>query len=104
MDKDDTRPEEAAKNAADPNRLLEGEDPSTPHPEEARHWVDVYSELLTFKERTISTAQRDVAELPKPEAREEAEQTDMVVLEAERDRLQQRLDFWKRRHRELSAK
>ncbi len=85
----------------DPNRLLEGEDPSTPHPEEARHWVDVYSELLTFKEKTISSAQRNADQMSMSEAREEVEETDLTALEAELDRLRKRLNFWERRCREL---
>ena len=102
IDRDDTRPEQAAKDAVDPDRLLEGEDPSTPHADEARHWVDVYSELLTFKERTISSVERNAAEIPEPEAREEAQQTDLSVLQAERSRLRHRLDFWLRRQHELT--
>lgn len=86
----------------DPNRLLEGEDPSTPHPEEARHWVAVYSELLTFKEKTISSAQRNADRMSMSEARQEAEETDLTALEAELDRLRKRLNFWERRRRELT--
>lgn len=41
--------------------------------------------------------------MPEKKAREEAKNTDMVVLKAERERLRQRLDFWERRHRELTA-
>lgn len=82
---------------------MEGEDPTTPHADEARHWLEVYDQLLTFKERTISSTQRNLAQVPAPEAREDVEETDLIVLKTERDRLQQRLDFWKRRHRELTG-
>lgn len=96
-------PEEAAKDAVDPNRLLEGEDPTTPHPEEALHWIEVYSDLLTFKERALTTAQQALAETPESDARAEAERTDLPVLEAERERIRHRMAFWRERHRELSA-
>jgi hypothetical protein len=104
IENDEKRPEESAKDAVDPDRLLEGEDPSTPHPQDARHWVEVYSQLLTFKERTLGSTQRNLNEMPAPEAREEAAETDVTVLEAERKRLRQRLDFWEKRHRELTTK
>ena len=104
IDTEETRSEQAGKEAADQHRLLEGEDPATPHPEEATHWVDVYTELLTFKERTLSTAERNIARMAEPEARKDIEKTDLTVLEAERDRLRKRLDFWLRRRHELTNK
>ena len=97
-------PQIAAQAAVDPDRLLEGEDPDTPHPEEARHWIEAYNELLTFKERAVATAHQSLAEMPEVDARLEATRTDFVVLEAERDRLRRRLEFWKRRHLDLTAK
>ena len=42
----DDQAEEAADKAVDPDRLLEGEDPSTTYLDDATHWVTVYSELL----------------------------------------------------------
>ena len=98
---DDVDPQKAAGEAVDPDRLLEGEDPETPHPKEASHWVEVYSELMTFKERAVATAHRDLAQMPEAAARAETTRTDLAVLEAERDRIGRRLDFWKRRHLDL---
>jgi len=97
-------PQIAAQAAVDPDRLLEGEDPDTPHPEEARHWIEAYTELLTFKERAVATAHQSLAEMPEVGILLEATRTDFVVLEAERDRLRRRLEFWKRRHLDLTAK
>jgi len=99
----DVDPQKAAGEAVDPDRLLEGEDPETRQPEEANHWIEVYTELLTFKERAVATANQDVAQMPEVDARVEATQTDLAVLEAERDRIRRRLDFWKRRHLDLST-
>ncbi len=86
----------------DPDRLLEGEDPESPHPEEARRWIEVYTELLTFKERALATAHEGLAKMAEADARREAVRTDFSVLEAERDRLRRRLEFWKKRHLDLS--
>ncbi len=102
IDLKDVDPKKAALEAVDPNRLLEGEDPETPHPEEARHWIEAYTELLNFKERAVATAHQSLAAMPDGDARREATRTDFAVLEAERDRLRRRLEFWKRRHLDLT--
>ena len=46
MDSERLKDERAGEAAADPDRLLPGEDPSTPYPDEAQKWVEVYDELL----------------------------------------------------------
>lgn len=102
IDLEDVDPQTAAREAVDPDRLLEGEDPESPHPEEARRWIEVYTELLTFKERALATAHEGLAKMPEADARREAVRTDFSVLEAERDRLRRRLEFWKKRHLDLS--
>jgi len=102
IDLEDVDPQTAAREAVDPDRLLEGEDPESPHPEEARRWIEVYTELLTFKERALATAHEGLAKMAEADARREAVRTDFSVLEAERDRLRRRLEFWKKRHLDLS--
>jgi hypothetical protein len=102
IDLEDVDPQTAARDAVDPDRLLEGEDPESPHPEEARRWIEVYTELVTFKERALATAHEGLAKMPEADARREAVRTDFSILEAERDRLRRRLEFWKKRHLELS--
>ena len=37
---------DAALAAVDEDRLLDGEDPDTPHAEDERRWLAVYTELL----------------------------------------------------------
>jgi hypothetical protein len=84
------------------DRLLEGEDPDTTYSDDARHWMDVYGELLTFKQRLLATANSSIAELTDSTARYEAAATDMTVLKAERERLERRHRFWQRRYRQLA--
>jgi len=103
IDPEDVDPQTAARAAVDPDRLLEGEDPETPHPDEAQHWIEVYTELLNFKERAVATAHESLSTMPEADARREAVQTDLIVLEAERDRLRRRLEFWKQRHLDLTT-
>jgi hypothetical protein len=56
-------------------------------PEDVRHWVLVYRQLVAFKEQML----------------EEVGRTDAVVLKAEWERLRRRLDFWEQRLRKLQA-
>lgn len=85
------------------DRLLDGEDPTSSYLEDASHWIAVYSELLLFKERLVDAAEQGMRNMTEPLARNEAIQVDLPVLLAQRNRLRQRLDFWKERGRELSG-
>ena len=94
----------ASAHAVDPDRLLDGEDPTTRYVEDAAHWITVYSELLLFKERLVDTADEALRNMTELLARDEVSSTDLVVLTAERDRLRRRLDYWKERQRALSRR
>ena len=83
----------------DPNRLLEGEDPDSTYPDDAKHWVAVYAELLGFKENVVEAAASSAAHLPE-DAQPEAGD-DLTILEAERQRLERRYRFWQARLAEL---
>jgi hypothetical protein len=78
----------------EPGRLLPGEDPDTTFEDDARHFVSVYAELLHFQEVAVSQAE---------ESQEAADGEHLAHLRVERDRLQRRLEFWQRRHHELST-
>lgn len=88
--------EKAANKAVAEERLLPGEEPSSSDPEDAIHWIAVYSELLTFK-RGILEQSTDEAAAMSPAAKGEVESTDLVVLRAEAARLERRLSFWQNR-------
>src|SRR5712691_6062198 len=94
---------QAAQDQVDPDRLLEGEDPNTPQPEDARHWVETYRELLVVKERLLDTTREMIAQPLEKSATEEVESTDLVTLRAEHARFKRRLEFWKRRADELEG-
>lgn len=95
-------PRSAALAAADEERLLEGEDPTTSHAEDARRWLTVYTELLAQKEAILQRINRAAAQLSS-EAGTEIESTDLVLLRAERDRFRRRLEFWRHRVRDLGG-
>lgn len=94
--------EDAIRNAGDPNRLLPDENPQTLQPEDARHWRIVYGELLRFKEGLLSVADRGLADLE--QELKVTDTTTLALLRAQNTRLRHRLEFWERRHRELSAR
>lgn len=101
MDSERLRDERAGEAAADPDRLLPGEDPASPYPDDAEKWIEVYEELLRFKRRLLSVAEETLQDLHDKPARREVVETDRVVLHAEVTRFQKRLSFWQRRLSEL---
>jgi hypothetical protein len=100
-DKDGQREREAAaRKAVDVERLLPGENPSTGFVDDCRHWLRVYTELLDLK-RTVMGSMTQVKEEAEPEVRAEIEGTDLVIMRAEAERFQRRLDYWRHRLGEL---
>jgi DNA-binding response OmpR family regulator len=94
--------QDAALAAVAEDRLLEGEDPATAHSEDARRWMSAYTELLAFKEGLLARTRRAVEQLGRESAREIAN-TDVSILIEERDRFRRRLEFWRRRVRDLGG-
>ncbi|HEV3231642.1 MAG TPA: winged helix-turn-helix domain-containing protein [Candidatus Dormibacteraeota bacterium] len=72
--------------------LLEGEDVDTTHPEDARHWIHIYTELLSFTDQILGRARRDSARMS-PESREKIV-VDIEGLRRQRQRYSDHLDFW----------
>jgi hypothetical protein len=85
---------------ADRERLLAGEDPSSPYPEDAAHWAGVYSELVGFKEDLLHRLSEDRKLLSEPTMAEL--ERDENLLRVELTRLKLRLSFWQIRQEELS--
>jgi hypothetical protein len=97
LDNERLRDERAGEAAADPDRLLPGEDPASPYPDDAQKWVEVYDELLRFKNRLLDVAEETLTDLQDKPARKEVVETDRIVLRAEVDRFHKRLSFWQHR-------
>lgn len=94
---------QAAQAAADADRLLDGEDPGTASVDDARHWLRVYEDLVVFKREVLQVTEDHLARMDGAAVRE-VEQTDLVVLRREAERLQRRLDFWGRRAAALGGR
>jgi len=71
-------------------------------PEDVRHWVLVYRQLVAFKEQMLEETYQAMTNI-QPDARSEVGRTDVVVLKAEWERLRRRLDFWEQRLRKLES-
>jgi DNA-binding response OmpR family regulator len=85
----------APKARAKPSRALEGEDLTTSHWEDARHWMSIYADLLDFKRGILDRVRRDLARL-QPLARQAATE-DIQIIENQMQGYQARLDLWYRR-------
>ena len=102
-DEEKTGYQRAAEDAADESRLLPGEDSSTKQLDDAQHWLQVYTELLSFKRDLLRSTYEHMAEMALDDARTELRQTDELVLEAEARRFERRQKFWEQRAEELSS-
>jgi Transcriptional regulatory protein, C terminal len=71
--------------------LLPGEVPETRDLEDARQWVSIYRELVTFSQRTLSRLRNGGAN------------ADARVMETHLRRLRSRVEFWERRLWDLAG-
>ena len=74
---------------------LPGEDIETEHWEDARHWLSIYADLLTFK-HTILDRIRDTLPTLHPVARSAASE-DVQIIQLQMEAYQSRIDLWYRR-------
>lgn len=88
------RQAERAELLAHPQRLLPGEDPGSPHPDDAEEWAGVYRELVTFKEGVIRQvrSRAHLSQVAEAEAHRDEE-----VLQTELERLRLHLHYWDER-------
>jgi len=82
--------------------LIQGELPETRDLEDARQWLTIYRELVTFAERTLKRLRR-VAGANVGADGAVARDADERWMEGHLRRLQARLDFWERRLWELAG-
>jgi DNA-binding response OmpR family regulator len=75
--------------------------PDTQDLDDARQWVTIYRELVTFADRTLSRLRRQVGNVDGGGL--ETSDADLRGMEGHLRRLQLRLDFWERRLWELAG-
>jgi DNA-binding response OmpR family regulator len=89
-------------NAITSDRLLDGEDPATDVARDARHWIAVYREMITFKEDLLKRVNSRLAKLPRS-ARRDVSANEVGVITEQLERYRRRLEFWFARHWELEG-
>ena len=82
-------------------RPLEGEDLTTSHWEDARHWMGIYADLIRFKMGLLARVERDLPKL-QPIAQKAASE-DLVIIVDQMRGYQLRLDMWYSRLWELQG-
>lgn len=87
---------------AQTERLLEGENPSTIYRQDARHWIAVYRQMISFKDELLARMRAQARTLP-PAARRDVMDNDVSVLELQLRRYQRRIEFWYARQWELEG-
>jgi hypothetical protein len=89
-------PDDLRREAARPERLIEGEDPSAIDTATAEHWLLVYGQLLGTKSGLLADLRMSM-ETMDPTARDEMVKTDEMLLDAQVHRFQRRIAFWESR-------
>jgi DNA-binding response OmpR family regulator len=84
------------------DRLLEGENPTSMFKQDARHWIAVYGQMISFKDQLLGRMRVQVRTLS-PAARQEVIVNDVSVLELQLKRYQRRIEFWYARQWELEG-
>ena len=79
--------------------LIDGEDPSTMRPGDARRWIEIYTRLIEFKDELL---QRMHLQHPSGNGAAGPLAADEQVVLGEVARLRERLRFWQQRHAELA--
>jgi len=82
--------------------LIQGEVPDTRDLDDARQWVTIYRELVTFADRTLNRLRREAGGNTDTD-RLAASDADARGMEGHLRRLQSRLEFWERRLWDLAG-
>jgi DNA-binding response OmpR family regulator len=84
------------------DRLLEGENPMTMYKQDARHWIAVYRQMISFKDELLTRIRAQVGTLP-PQGRRDVMENDVSIIEIQLDRYRRRIEFWYARQWELEG-
>ncbi len=93
---------EKSDTAVEAPGLIVGEDPDTEHPLDARHWVNVYQELLSFHSAQLGRMSGELEGMSES-ARRGVESGDLATRRAHIHHVRERLDFWDKRSMQLAG-
>jgi len=95
---------EAAKRGGDWDQGMEGEGmPDEATLKQALFWTQIYDEILTFEENTL-TRMRAMMVGHSTEARREIELTNVPVVVAQAEKFRMRHGYWSARVREIQSR
>jgi cob(I)alamin adenosyltransferase len=86
----------------DPGYRLPGENPATATLDQARRWARRYEELIKFKRELLEICAR-YAGRSEPEVAHAIRETDVVLLETQVARYEQKRDYWQIRVAEMQG-
>lgn len=86
----------------DPGYRLTGENPSSASLDDARGWAKTYESLIQFKHELLDLCHK-YAERSGPEVARAIKETDVIMLEMQISRFEQRRDYWEIRATELAG-
>jgi DNA-binding response OmpR family regulator len=81
------------------DRLLEGEDPASLRPQDTRHWIAVYREMITFNDDLLARVSDDLTHVSA--ATKIDLDDDVKLIEGQLQRYRRRLEYWVERQLEL---
>jgi DNA-binding response OmpR family regulator len=84
------------------DRLLEGENPNTLFPQDARHWIAVYREMIAFKDQLLARINDQILRLPRA-ARSDVADNDIGLIENQLERYKRRIEYWYARQWDLEG-
>lgn len=87
---------------ADPGYRLQGENPATATLEDSRRWAQTYERLIQFKRDLLELCHK-FSEQSEPGVARAIRETDMILLEVQISRFEQKRDYWKIRATELAG-
>lgn len=85
--------DELRRQAADPDRLVEGEDPEAVDRATAERWIGVYREMLETKSDLLAQLRDQMAGMS-PDAQKELAATDEYLLQSQTERFRRRIAHW----------
>src|SRR6202162_5497351 len=81
------------------DRLLEGEDPESMRPQDTKHWISVYREMIAFKDDLLKRVMGNLEHVSSAAKSDLSD--DVTLIESQLERYRRRMDFWVERQLEL---
>ncbi|HEX6349477.1 MAG TPA: hypothetical protein VF160_08820 [Candidatus Dormibacteraeota bacterium] len=86
----------------DLDRTLPGESEETKDPEDAAHWIAVYTELLDTTHQLIANI-RELMERQPQDVQDKLERTDLRLLELQAQRFERRIAVWRAKLHQVAS-